>query len=203
VSVDGRDVNDGKPADWRGKRGYLVRAWGSVDIEGWRTSQSEVAAFRFSTVPESYAAKTGTAREVGVVGVAIFPERYVYVPPPRPYEGMGDQLRGRSMNAPEAEPREAMPPAAAPLAQKKAERPGLGTEFGEAVSSHVTEVPFERARTRPDALLGARYNDRSGLIALGIDVDGGSAMEADLRRTADPFPIVERKYAQPPPDWRR
>lgn len=36
VSVDGRDVIDGKPADFRGKRGYLVPAWGSVDIEGWR-----------------------------------------------------------------------------------------------------------------------------------------------------------------------
>ena len=34
VSVDGRDVIDGKPADFRNKRGYLVPAWGSVDIDG-------------------------------------------------------------------------------------------------------------------------------------------------------------------------
>ena len=36
VSVDGRDVIDGRPADFRGKRGYLIPAWGSVDIDGWR-----------------------------------------------------------------------------------------------------------------------------------------------------------------------
>ncbi len=53
VSVDGRDVIDGKPGDWREKRGYLVPAWGSVEIDGWRISRQEAAAFRFSTVPES------------------------------------------------------------------------------------------------------------------------------------------------------
>src|SRR5690349_18333137 len=50
VSVDGRDAIDGKPADVRAKRGYLVPAWGAVDIEGWRLSRAEVAAFRFSSV---------------------------------------------------------------------------------------------------------------------------------------------------------
>ena len=75
VSVDGRDAIDGKPADWRSKRGYLVPAWGSVDIEGWRISHAQAAAFRFSSVPDSYAARTGSARDVGVIGVAVFPER--------------------------------------------------------------------------------------------------------------------------------
>src|SRR5439155_1061950 len=41
VSVDGRDVIDGNPADWRNKRGYLVPAWGSAEIDGWRLSQQE------------------------------------------------------------------------------------------------------------------------------------------------------------------
>ena len=82
VSVDGRDVVDGRPADYRSKRGYLVPAYGSVDIDGWRLSRGEAAAFRFSSVANSYAARTGSAREVGVIGVAVFPERYV--PPPRP-----------------------------------------------------------------------------------------------------------------------
>src|SRR4029077_8428821 len=66
VSVDGRDVVDGKPADFRGKRGYLVPAWSSIDIDGWRISHAQAAAFRFSSVPDSYAARTGSAREVGV-----------------------------------------------------------------------------------------------------------------------------------------
>jgi hypothetical protein len=213
VSVDGRDVIDGKPADWSSKRGYLVPAWGSVDIDGWRISQREAAAFRFSTVPESYAARTGNAREVGVIGVAIFPERWsppprpLYVPPPAPpWEDPRGQNRDKSAPLREGKAPSVGAPSAtapAPLAQKRAERPGLGTEFGEAVSSQVTEVPFQRASTHPDTVIGARYNDRAGLAALGIDVDGSATMEAELRRTADPFPVVERTYAEPPPGWRR
>src|SRR5204863_4990665 len=106
VSVDGRDAIDGRPADWRSKRGYLVPAWGSVDIEGWRISHAQAAAFRFSSVPDSYAARTGSARDVGVIGVAVFPERYVapprplYVPPRYPEwryrdDGLGYAPSGR------------------------------------------------------------------------------------------------------------
>src|SRR4051794_22474553 len=38
VSVDGRDVVDGKPGDWRRKRGYLVPGPGAVGIRGGRLS---------------------------------------------------------------------------------------------------------------------------------------------------------------------
>jgi hypothetical protein len=217
VSVDGRDVIDGKPADWRGKRGYVVPAWGTVDIDGWRISQQAAAAFRFSTVPESYAARTGNAREVGVIGVAIFPERWsppprpLYVPPPAPWDDryhddLQGQLRGKSAAPSEETAPSAGAPSATPsepLAQKRLQRPGLGTEFGEAVSSRITEVPFERAQPHPQAVLGMRYDDRAGLIALGIDVEESATIEAELRRTAEPFPTFERTYAEPPPGWRR
>jgi hypothetical protein len=209
VSVDGRDVIDGKPGDWREKRGYLVPAWGSVDIDGWRLSQREAAAFRFSTVAGSYAAKTGNARDVGVIGVAVFPERWYPQRPRQPLypapgdSGLRDGSEGlqRGNAAPQAEQGARAAPSAP--SSKSAERPGLGTEFGEAVSSQVTEVPFQRALQRPDAVIGARYDDRAGLIALGIDVDGNATTEAQLRRGAQPFPVVERGYASPPADWRR
>ena len=57
VSVDGLDAVDGKPASV-GKRGYMIPAFGDVTIDGWRTSLSTVAAFRFSSVRDSYAART-------------------------------------------------------------------------------------------------------------------------------------------------
>ncbi|HZL19696.1 MAG TPA: hypothetical protein VFG23_18325 [Polyangia bacterium] len=247
VSVDGRDVIDGKPADFRGKRGYLVPAWGSVDIDGWRISHAEAAAFRFSSVSDSYAARTGGAREVGVIGVAVFPERYVpppiVYPPRRPLalpessrryeEGDAQDSLGRGYGVPPAPSAEA--PASrsaarsanasdAPLsddgggrsakgasaeaqAPAKRSRPGLGTEYGEAVSSPIYEVAFVRANSsRPAALLGARYNDREGLIAMGIPVDrydDPCASEADLRLSAEPFPATDRRFAAPPPGWRR
>lgn len=242
VSVDGRDVIDGKPAELRGKRGYLVPAYGTVDIDGWRISRAEAAAFRFSTVPESYAARTGSAREVGVIGVAVFPERYVAPPPRRPlpiypryYE---DELAprdgfgglGRSQKAPSSDAAEPAPaPSSAPAPRSRQEdqpmsaessrgydrapekksaraRSGLGTEYGEAVSSPTYEVEFVRANpSRPALVLGLRYNDRDGLIAIGIDVDGPDYAywhEQELRRTADPFPTADRRYAAPPPGWR-
>jgi hypothetical protein len=239
VSVDGRDVIDGRPADFRGKRGYLIPAWGSVDIEGWRISQSEAAAFRFSSVPESYAARAGNAREVGVIGVAVFPERYVPPPPPvyyprRPYElpysshsrhesSRSDDSYDRAAPAPaspqaSAEPKGASAGAVrrsgggAPMAAEaqaapaKKSRPGLGTEYGEAVSSPIFEVEFVRANaSRPAALLGAHYNDHAGLLAMGIPVDGPEpcADDADLRNSADPFPASDGRYAAPPAGWRR
>jgi hypothetical protein len=74
ASVDGLDVLDGKEASW-GKRGYLVPAWGSVEIDGFRQSSDHVAAFRFGSVRDSYAARTGSDRNVGIVGIAIFTSR--------------------------------------------------------------------------------------------------------------------------------
>src|SRR5215213_189092 len=71
VAVDGRDVIDGRSGDFRNKRGYLVPAWGSVDIDGWRLSEQQAAAFRFTSVSNSYAARVGSARNVGVIGVAV------------------------------------------------------------------------------------------------------------------------------------
>jgi hypothetical protein len=74
ASVDGLDVLDGQSADYD-KRGYLVPAWGSVEIDGFRQSNDHVAAFRFGSVRDSYAARTGTDRNVGIIGVAVFPQR--------------------------------------------------------------------------------------------------------------------------------
>lgn len=75
VSVDGLDVIDGKAASF-GKRGYLIDPNGSIEIDGFRQSMEKVAAFRFGSVRNSYAEKkTGDARNVGVIGVALFNEQ--------------------------------------------------------------------------------------------------------------------------------
>ena len=74
VSVDGLDVIDGRSASFS-KRGYLVNPHDSVEIEGFRQSESSVATFRFGSVRGSYAAKKGDDRNVGVIGLAIFHER--------------------------------------------------------------------------------------------------------------------------------
>ncbi|MET0283646.1 MAG: hypothetical protein ABW352_04230 [Polyangiales bacterium] len=215
VTVDGLDVIDGEQGDFANKRGYLVPAYGYVDIEGWRVTSEQAAAFRFAAIGESYAAKTGRARNVGVIGVAVFPERSVprprpVAPAPRYYEQ--EEYRGAGADKARAESAPASRGAAdeaaslgslrddAPAKRSERRRSGLGTEFGEAVDSQIEHVSFTRANaSRPAALLGARYNDRRGLIALGIDVDGQS--DIALRQSANPFP-VSQSYARPPRDWR-
>ncbi len=74
ASVDGLDVIDGKRASAT-KRGYILAPYGRLFIRGFRTSRYNVAAFRFGSVRNSYAARTtGSTRNVGVVGLAVFGE---------------------------------------------------------------------------------------------------------------------------------
>lgn len=74
VTVDGLDVIDGMSGSFS-KRGYLLQPFATVDIDGFRQSMDEVAAFRFGSVRGSYAARKGNDRNVGVIGVALFAER--------------------------------------------------------------------------------------------------------------------------------
>lgn len=213
ASVDGRDVVDGGMAAWE-KRGYLVEPFGETTIDGYRLSGDAVAAFRFGSVRDSYAARMGDARDVGVIGLAVFPERlpawrrppYVYRPYPREgEEGAGrGEPRSEAASPPSAsESAEAGPPQG-PQARRSLDRsrPGLGTEFAERHDSHVEEVPFERAARQPAAVLTLRYDDRQGLLAAGVDLDPwprGRPEEVRRREYANPF--RSSGYAEPPPGW--
>ena len=74
VSVDGLDVMDGEPASYS-KLGYIVGPKRTMEVKGFRTSTSQVAAFRFGRVIDSYTAlRHDDTRNVGVVGVAVFTE---------------------------------------------------------------------------------------------------------------------------------
>ena len=76
VSVDGLDVTNGEPAKKHGNTGYVLSPWQSVEIPGWRRSDTEVAAFELAAPDGSYSAQTGQGkRNVGVVGVAVYDEK--------------------------------------------------------------------------------------------------------------------------------
>ncbi len=259
LSVDGLDVIDGETADFVHKRGYVVPAGGELRVDGFRVSTSHVATFRFSSVKNSYAGRKGKARNVGVIGVAIFAEKAhpeVILPAPvrerrhvhwdepdEEYDLRGDADLGGSVGQTAdktAERSEAEAPAAEPPASGSArgtagssvsrrapnkpapprgryrptetkrdccgarpkDRPGLGTEFGERRYSAVSYTRFERANeTRPTALAEFRYNDRQGLLALGIRLPPlVDADEISTRETADPFP--GSNFSSPPTGWR-
>jgi len=244
VSVDGLDVIDGESADYATKRGYVVPAHGELRIEGFRVSTAEVAAFRFSSVADSYAGRKGKARNVGVVGLAVFEEKerpqVIVQERPRPHrrgydrhveyefddvdidgELSGGEARGGAPGSASADA-SAEPMPAAPVrrkarvdkkvsgkasrdsnsrccGEKRNNRRGLGTEFGERRHSAVSWTRFQRRNAAvPDAFADLRYNNKDGLRALGISIP--SAVNRDellTRETANPSPAA--KFSAPPP----
>src|SRR3972149_18111 len=71
VSVDGVNVITGESAA-PSQGGYVLSPYGRLDIQGWRRSLSQTAAFYFTSLGDSYAARTGRPHDVGVIGVALF-----------------------------------------------------------------------------------------------------------------------------------
>ena len=173
VSVDGRDVVSGKSGDFRTQRGYVIGPFQTVTIDGFRQSLQQVAAFRFSSVAHSYAARRGSARNVGVIGVAVFEE----------------QARPMMKRSAKSAPAPSAPSAGATTRQE------LGTEYGESRMSAVREVRFVRAMAeRPSFRTALFYDSHAGLAARGIMLPPAPIELAE----PDPFPAFDDRFAPPP-----
>lgn len=73
-TVDGLSIMNGKEASFKSS-GYIVGAYDSLSISGWRTSNDNIAEFFFSTPKKSYASKMDRAGNLGVIGCAVFKEK--------------------------------------------------------------------------------------------------------------------------------
>ncbi len=71
MSVDGVNIVSGETAR-PDQSGYVLSAHRSFDIAGWRKNMAQTAAFYFTQLPDSYAARTRRPDDVGVIGVALF-----------------------------------------------------------------------------------------------------------------------------------
>jgi hypothetical protein len=83
--------------------------------------------------------------------------------------------------------------------RRQTDRAGLGTGFGENRHSAVMWTRFERENpSQPTALAELRYNDATGLAALGVPIQPQLPDEDEMahRETADPFPGT--RFATPP-----
>lgn len=172
TSVDGVNVITGRTAA-PDQGGYVVDPYRRLEIDGWRKNMDEVAAFYFTALPDSYAARTGRPDNVGVIGVALFCER-AYAP----------MLERESAASADAAP--------AP-AQKSAERSAglarqesrLGTGHGQRLDSGAVYTQFERARETPDEVIRIFYDSRRNLVARGVIP---RPQHHFARRLPDPFP---------------
>ena len=212
VAIDGVNVVSGETASV-GQRGYVLGPWQRTEITGWRKSDSEVAAFEFTALADSYAARTGRPRDVGVIGVAVFREAAridvsrdmpvpapvsppVAAPAPLPRAGFGALDKA----APSATL--AAPPAPALRAAEGVVTGGqppvgerLGTGHGARETSVARVVPFERASSQPDQRIEIRYDSLDNLVAAGIVPPPRLADTRPRAFPADP----QRDYVPDPP----
>ena len=187
LSVDGVNILSGETAGYD-QRGYVFGPYETYDLNGWRKSDSEIAAFAFAPLPQSYAARTGRPGEVGVIGMAVFKEKLAPPPPPPPQpEASMDQPAWRE-EAPRDASRaagasglaRAMPAPAAPssmtadkseadgpiVAQRRSEK--LGTAHGAREWSVVATTAFERATAYPQSVRQIEYDTYANLVAAGV-----------------------------------
>jgi hypothetical protein len=164
LSVDGVNAISGESAAVS-QTGYVLVPWQVADITGWRKSDDEAAAFYFTSLPDSYAARTGRPHNVGVIGAAVFRER-VPEPPPRPFEPMPRASRQDGAAAPAAATE-----ASENRDSARRESSKLGTGHGEREHSPVSRTAFERATARPEELVQVRYDSHANLVAAGVIVD--------------------------------
>ncbi len=176
TSVDGVNVITGRTAS-PDQSGYVVESYGRVEIDGWRKSMDEVAAFYFTALPDSYAARTGRPDNVGVIGVALFRE----LERPMPME---NESMARADAAAPAAGASSEAKSAARQSARDAEESRLGTGHGRRLDSGAVYTEFERASETPDEIIRIYYDSRSNLVARGIIPLPGSFAS----RAPEPFP---------------
>lgn len=186
VSVDGVDVITGDIADWQ-QSGYVLGPQQGFGVKGWRKTLERTAAFYFTALPDSYAARTGRPDHVGVIGVAVFrkkPEPVVLHTPSRLARSADAEVPAPSamaddrsaVNGAGAASRAEAP---ATAVQKQAR---LGTGHGRSETSVVTYTEFERATATPVEIITIYYDSYRNLVAQGV------IREPSLARP-DPFPM--------------
>ena len=193
LSVDGVNVISGETADWR-QVGYVLDPGRSYDINGWRKSGTEVAAFEFAPIERSYAALTGRPGDVGVIGMAAFRERVVPLPMPSP---VSPPIAARAENRAEADAGADRQSRAAAPAEKSAAADAtgarLGTGHGQREWSVSHRTGFERASTVPEQVSQLEYDSHERLVAAGVIPD--TTAYARPR----PFPSNQAGFVPDPP----
>lgn len=185
-TVDGLSIMNGEEGSYDSS-GYIVSGHSTVTIDGWRTSDKEVAEFYFSTPNGSYRKKMGKGDNLGVIGCAVFGE--VFQPlavydsyqnqkpafPGNPWPQWTTTTGGNSATV-------TYTTAGATLSGLSASnsamlcsanigsqaQQALGTGWGDQKKSEVTTVSFER-QSSPDSIFEIFYNTREELEKAGIN----------------------------------
>jgi hypothetical protein len=182
VSVDGVNVLSGETASAR-QGGYVLSPWESLGIQGWRKSLAQTAAFYFTSLGDSYAARTDRPGNVGVIGAALFQRKEV---PATPFaQRAAPEAQSSAKGAGAADhftPRSEA--SAAPQESRARMQPSapIGTGHGRREESYARYVEFRRRTAEPVETIAIYYDSYRNLVARGI-------LRANVApREPDPFP---------------
>lgn len=213
LSVDGVNAISGETAATQ-QTGYVLEPYQSTEVAGWRKNMNEIAAFEFTTLSQSYAAQTGRPGNVGVIGVAVFREKYVPPPPPPPPVYRDDHIaaeaeagnqsedkRARREPIPMPKPGMAPPASASGAAADSAARAApqkqesLGTGHGQRETSSASYTNFERDSSKPYEIVAIRYDSYANLQSRGI------VPRRPPPRPQQPNPFPDNFVPDPPRHW--
>ncbi len=196
TSVDGLNIITGKTATDEDP-GYVIPAYSPLRIKGFRYSNDEVAAFKFTTKSNSYAHNQGgyeASKNCGVIGFRIYDE-YVYAPPlviyqnwlyEKPYNPTTLWGTTTCVN----------------LSTETTDKPSddslnilrnfdMGSTWGKKIESKVVETNFGKGCLILS--FDIYYASRQSLINMGVPINVGHQIA---------FPqSFTNKYATPPSDW--
>ena len=201
LSVDGINVISGETADW-GQTGYVLDPGRWADINGWRKSGTEVAAFEFAALEDSYAARTGRPDHVGVIGMAVFRERAAPPTPPpislaAPAPSMASRAEG---SAADSAPGSAAAGARAMAPEREMAQAAagkrLGTGHGQREGSVSRRTSFERDSANPSQLSQIEYDSFDRLVAAGVIAKPYAVAQPR------PFPSSTPGFVADPPGFR-
>lgn len=220
ASVDGLSVMDGESAS-KEDGGYIVNAYSSFNIKGYRKSMEDVGAFKFSAKEKSYAAGLGKGSNVGVIAFAVFGEKikqkqdyfdndFFSKLPLKKYEPyiFGDNGFYPSWTCDSSKAMNesiTLCCSSTDFHNKSIQINNVntttlrscsltaGTTWGQKIEDKVVEAEFEKSSDIPLAMAEIYYDFRESLESLGIKF----SIEPKVA-----FPIgFPRDFAKPPSGW--
>ena len=181
IAVDGVNAVSGETANWN-QTGYVLNPYTAFGVKGWRKNLQRTAAFFFTELDNSYAARTGRPANVGVIGVAVFRKkseppvgilrRHDYFERKRQAPAEDTQPSSDAKNTFKDEIGQAAreeadaPRAAAGVPSSPPSK--LGTGHGQSETSVVRYTNFERASSTPDEVITIYYDSYRNLLAQGV-----------------------------------
>ena len=225
ITVDGKSIIDGAPGNLDTGGGYIVNAYSSATIPGWRLNNDAVAKFVFSDPGESYVAQSDDDAEamnnIGVIGCAMFYEQEflnwgwnqssMRSGSSVPYTSPSIWYGSHAQTSSDGEIRttcvldsiqnmsHVIPINGVPDscdASYKAEASVCNLGTGfGTATNHNVSVQNFQRCAQPEAVFTLYYDTRSGLEARGVN------LKATAYICPSPFPASKGRGCTPPPNW--